>query len=254
MRSLFNHYVYILILALGLGITTPGASCAAPATFLDAAAWLNAIAGLPGQGLAQLPAVSPDRITGTDGYGSWTGGGQPYDIVSNEGYHVQGVRNVPADSTHGGFAAWFSCHSQYYPCLGLWAVEIDLGTPIHGFGGQLDYFKGHLTDGGPPPIPLLSDAFYAPPGENPYPGDPPYWFYFGFFGVIFDEPTSVIRLAWWEGLSMDDVSRVRFTNTFIVTAVAVPEPRTAAILAAALLGLLAVAQATSPNLRRRRAR
>lgn len=249
-----HHYACILVLALTLGATTHGPSRAAPATFLDAAAWLNAIAGLPGQGLVQLPAVSPDRITGTDGYGSWTGSGQPYAGVSSEGHQLQGTRDTAVDSTQGGFATTFYCHSAYYPCLGLWAVEIDLGTPILGFGGQLDYFKGFLTDGGPPPIPLLSDAFYAPPGENPYPGEPPYWFYFGFFGVIFEEPTSIIRLAWWEGLSMDDGSTVRFTNTFIITAATVPEPGTTAILAAALLGLLAMAQANSPNTTPRRAR
>lgn len=253
MSKTFRNHVRILLLVLTLGATTHSPSRAAPATFLDAAAWLNAIAGLPGQGLALLPAVSPDRITGTDGYGSWTGNGQPYAGVSSEGYHLQGTRETAANSWLGGFATTFYCHSAYYPCLGLWAVEIDLGTPILGFGGQLDYFKGLLGAGDVPPIPLLSDAFHAPPGENPPTGDPPYWYYFGFFGVIFEEPTSIIRLAWWEGLSTDDGSTVRFSDTFIITAVTVREPSAAALLATALLGLLAMARATSPKATTRRA-
>jgi hypothetical protein len=92
------------------------------------------------------------------------------------------------------------------------------------------------------------------PNWGPLHGLPPNLFHTGFFSVIFDKATRVARLAGWQGLGTDAVSMVRFTNTFIVTAGPVPEPRAAAILTAALFGLQAVAHATSLKPRRRRAR
>jgi L-cysteine desulfidase len=47
---------------------------------------------------------------------------------------------------------------------------------------------------------------------------------------------------------------VRFTNTFVITAVSVPEPGTVGLLTAALLGLLALSQTTRANAKRRPSR
>ena len=143
-----------------------------------------------------------------------------------------------AGSEHGGFTVQFGCYSAIDPCIGLRTIEIDLGYAIHGFGGHLDYYKGYGYSAGPglAPIPLLAEAYFAFADENTAN------FFSGFFGVIFDQPTNVIRLAWWEEFNMDDSSSVRFTNTFVITAVDVPEPHAMAILAAALLGLLAMSR------------
>jgi hypothetical protein len=262
------------MLALTVGATTHGSSRAAPATFLDAAAWLNAIAGLPGQGLAQLPAVPLDRMTFSDAHGTWTHDSQVVHYTDGDGYpasaprtqlylgthlYFWGIGPFPAaGSSHGAFSVHFGCYTAIYPCIGLRTIEIDLGYEIHGFGGHLDYYKGY-PDGVSPwpgavPIPLLADAYLAPPGPHPFWGHPSYQFFSGFFGVIFEAPTSVIRLAWWEDGNMDDSSSVRFTNTFVITAVTVPEPGTVALLTVALLGLLALSQTTRTAAKRRRSR
>lgn len=268
----FRQYVCILMLALALGATTHGPSRAAPATFLDAAAWLNAIAGLPGQGLAQLPAVPLDRMTFSDAFGPWTHDNQVVHYTDGDGYPASAPRTqlylqthgyhfgigpfAAAGSSDGAFSVHFGCYTAIYPCIGLRTIEIDLGYEIHGFGGHLDYYKGYPDTYSPqsPPIPLLADAYLAPPGPDPFWGHPSYQFFSGFFGVIFEAPTSVIRLAWWEDSHMDDSSSVRFTDTFVITAVTVPEPGTIAVLTVALLGLLAMSQTTRTAAIRRRPR
>jgi hypothetical protein len=254
------------MLVLTAGATTHGSSRAAPATFLDASAWFSAIAGLPGQGLAQLPAVPLDRMTFSDAHGTWThdnqvvhytdGDGNPASAprtqlyLQTHGYPL-GIGPFPAaGSSHGAFSVNFGCYTAISPCIGLRTIEIDLGFEIHGFGGHLDYYKGY-PDGvspwpGAEPIPLLADAYWASPETWP--------FFSGFFGVIFEAPTRVIRLAWWENGNMDDSSSVRFTNTFVITEVSVPEPGTVGLLTAALLGLLALSQTTRIAAKRRRLR
>jgi hypothetical protein len=254
------------MLVLTIGATTHGSSRAAPATFLDAGAWFNAIAGLPGQGLAQLPAVPLDRMTFSDAHGTWThdnqvvhytdGHGNPASAPRTQLYlqthgYFFGIGPFPAaGSSHGAFSVNFGCYTAIFPCIGLQTIEIDLGFEIHGFGGHLDYYKGY-PDGVPPwpgaePIPLLADAYWASPETWP--------FFSGFFGVIFEAPTRVIRLAWWENGNMDDSSSVRFTNTFVITDVSVPEPGTVGLLTAALVGLLALSQTTRIAAKRRRLR
>jgi hypothetical protein len=254
------------MLVLTIGATTHGSSRAAPATFLDASAWLNAIAGLPGQGLAQLPAVPLDRMTFSDAHGTWTHDNQVVHYTDGDGYPASaprtqlylgthgyffGIGPFPAaGSSHGAFSVNFGCYTAISPCIGLRTIEIDLGFEIHGFGGHLDYYKGY-PDGVSPwpgavPIPLLADAYWASPETWP--------FFSGFFGVIFEAPTRVIRLAWWENGNMDDSSSVRFTNTFVITDVSVPEPGTVGLLTAALVGLLALSQTTRIAAKRRRLR
>jgi hypothetical protein len=272
MSTRFQKYVSILLVVLTIGATTHGSSRAAPATFLDAAAWLNAIAGLPGQGLAQLPAVPLDRMTFSDAFGTWThdnqvvhytdGDGNPASAPRTQLYlgthgYFFGIGPFPAaGSSHGAFSVNFGCYTAIYPCIGLQTIEIDLGFEIHGFGGHLDYYKGYPDTYSPqsPPIPLLADAYLAPPGPHPFWGHPSYQFFSGFFGVIFEAPTSVIRLAWREDGGADDSSSVRFTNTFVITDVTVPEPGTVGLLTAALLGLLALSQTTRIAAKRRRLR
>jgi hypothetical protein len=258
-----HKYVRILALALVLGATTQGPSRAAPATFLDAAAWLNAISSLPGQGLAQLPAVPLDRMTFSDAFGSWTHDNQVVHYTDGDGYPASGPRPQiymtvhpyywvtspfrPAGSEDGGFTVQFGCYTAVYPCLGLRTIEIDLGYDIHGFGGHLDYYRGYtesLSAAWPAPIPLLADAYFTFLDPTATQNNADFSIFSGFFGVIFEQPTSVIRLAWKEDTSMDDSSSVRFTNTFVITAVNVPEPQALAILAIALLGLFAMSRTT----------
>jgi hypothetical protein len=258
-----HKYVCILVLVLAFSATTQGPSRAAPATFLDAAAWLNAISSLPGQGLAQLPAVPLDRMRFSDAFGTWThdnevvhytdGDGHPASVprtqiymVEHEHYWVTSPFRA-AGSEPGGFTVQFGCYTAIYPCIGLRTIEIDLGYEIHGFGGHLDYYKGYMDYSPGPglvPIPLLADAYLAFPDPNAPESYSDHRFFSGFFGVIFDQPTSVIRLAWWEEGNMDDSSSVRFTNTLVITGVSVPEPQAMAILATALLGLLAMSRTT----------
>lgn len=231
---------------------------AAPATFLDATAWLNAIGGMPGQGLAPVPRVSLDRMTFSDAFGTWTHTNQTVNYLDTDNSPATSTRTAlylqihpyffgsppfpAAASFDGGFSVQFGCYTAVFPCIGLRTVEIDLGREIMGFGGHLDYYKGYSEYFSPsdPPIPLLADAYAAPPGPHPVSHHPDHRFFSGFFGAIFDQPTRVIRLGWWEHLHMDDSSSVRFTNSFIVTAV--PEPAAVTLLAVALLGLLLTAR------------
>lgn len=260
-----TRWMLFLLVLLGIA-TTHGSARAAVMTFLDEGAWRAAIAGLPGSGQAQLPivarlapfsAVPLDRMTFSDAFGTWTHDDQMVDYINGDGfpetrtrapvtigehpfvYTSSGEQSGAAATWDGGFFVMFYCYTAVYPCIGLRTIEIDLGREVLGFGGHLDYYKGIY---GPSPIPLLADAYYSWP--DPGPGLDPVWeFYHGFFGVIFDQPTKVIRLAWWEEYSMDDSSSVRFSNTLIIRAMPVPEPASIVLLAAALLGLLAVSRA-----------
>jgi len=261
MYTRFREYARILTLAVAVGAATQGPARAAPATFLDAAAWLNAIASLPGQGLVQLPAVSLDRMTFSDAFGTWTHDNELVHYTDGDGYPASGLRTQlylqthpyfwwtspfpAAGSVHGAFSVQFGCYTAVYPCIGLRTIEMDLGYEIHGFGGHLDYYRGYaeyLSAAWPAPIPLLADAYFSFLDPTATQNSADLRFFSGFFGVIFDQPTSVIQLAWREEFNMDDSSSVRFTNTFVITAVSVPEPQALAILASALFGLLAMSR------------
>lgn len=233
----------LLALACGVGAVAAAPAVAAPMTFLDAGAWLNAVSALPGQGLVQMPGVANDRMLFSDGHGEWT---LDNHIVTYESYD-EGLKTVSRlqyvgapQSFDGGFSVIFGCTTTVFPCLGLRTIEIELDYYVSGFGGEILYHLGSLEiTNGPSiiPIPLLEKAFIA--GLDHIHGDGPTLFpgYDGFFGAIFDSPTKIIRLAWLEHTSSDDYSSVKFTNTFLVSPVTVPEPASALLLSAGLLPL-----------------
>lgn len=249
----------LLAIVFSVAAAVPGHLRAAPATFLDASAWLSAIAGLPGQGIAQLPQVSLDRITLTDGFGPWTHTTPTATYFDGESWQTasrgsvttgpRGAARLAAGGTGelsggaastwaGGLYVRFGCNSAVFPCAGIEVIEIDLGRPVMGFAGHLEYaFDRVLYD--PNAIPLLALTHSA--AEPPPPESMPLYFE-GFFGVLFDQPTSVIRIAWREGQNWDDSAEIRFTNAVMVAEVAVPEPAGALVLATLLPVLLLAAR------------
>ncbi|WP_439576375.1 PEP-CTERM sorting domain-containing protein [Elioraea sp.] len=212
-------------------------------------------------------------MTFSDAHGPWTHDNQTVNYLDSDGSPATSTRTAlylggnphpqyfagpgpfpAAGSWEGGFFILFGCYTAVHPCIGLRTIEIDLGQEVLGFGGLLDYYKGYMDFSPGPglvPIPLLADAYAASGGVSPS-GAPSDRFFNDFFGVIFDQPTSVIRLAWWEDQHMDDTSSVRFTSTFLVTAMPVPEPGAVGLLAAALLGLITIRRAPLPATARRR--
>jgi hypothetical protein len=259
MRAGSQFRTSLLAIAFALVAAMPGHLRAAPATFLDASAWLSAVAGLPGQGIVQLPQVSLDRITLTDGFGTWTHNTPTVTYFDGEFWQTASRGSVTtgprggnpltaplsgeifggaASTWAGGLYVQFGCNSAVFPCVGISVIELDLGRPVMGFAGHLEYlFDRFYYD--PDAIPLLALAHSA--AEPPPPESTPLYFE-GFFGVLFEQPTSVLRIAWHEGQSLDDSSVIRFTNAVMVTETAVPEPAGALVLAAVLPVLLLAAR------------
>lgn len=249
MSGLIRFRLAAAAAVLSFAVAEPTVVSAAPVTFIDQSTWLAATAGF-----ATRPGLGVSGAVFHDALGAYT---DPADAVWVSLYSgVPPVPGGPGSALHQrtvffsgprlsapllvdeqSLAAQFGCYSPVWPCLGMIVLDLQFAEPIHGFSGQLEYRFGNPEYRNPanPPIPLLADAYRNP--TNPISA------YVGFFGVLFPEPVTSLRIAWREPDGLDDVSIVRLTDLSAVTLV--PEPASLALLAAALVGLAAAARGRS---------
>jgi hypothetical protein len=133
-----------------------------------------------------------------------------------------GTRDLP-DGTPGLMAGAFGCAEAVYPCEGAYELDFMLPYAIDGYAGTLSYAHAYGRE---------SPIFDLPPSETHV------FTYDGFYGEVFDAPTSTIRLIWPPGLlSADDHGAFTLMDAQVIP---VPEPTSAWPFLAALLGLFSL--------------
>lgn len=244
-------------LAACLGLTQPGAAGAGTTTFLDPGAWTSAASRFGGFTVQPMPAVSPERITMSDGFGSWTLAEQatatvtlphpdygtplpprsrdvaPRQILAGQGPTI----GAWATSGLGELSASFGCNGAFFPCYGMHTVEFVFQTPIRGFAGNLIYGEGQYGGGF---VSYLSGISASP---DFYVAGEAGFRFSGFYGVIFPEPTRVLRFAWYpnpqlEGTDHDGAGAFQLFDARVI---GVPEPGLAVSFAVSLLLVMLLA-------------
>jgi hypothetical protein len=264
MARRFAGWIMAASVAAGVGLAQPGEAEAATTTFLDPGAWMGAAWNLSGFRVQSMPAVSPDRITMSDGFGSWTLAGQPTATVilphpdlgtpmpprprALTPHQVLFGQSIKTDSWAtselGSLSGNFGCNTVFYPCYGMNIVEFVFETPILGFAGNLAYGESHYTSDGF--VSYLRGIAASPTFYNA--GDAGFRFT-GFYGTIFSEPTSTLRFSWYDdnspGGRPNDGSALFWLSDALVIGVPVPEPQLSASFALAILLLVAATRRAS---------
>jgi hypothetical protein len=201
-----------------------------------------------------MPAVSPERITMSDAWGSWTLAEQDTTRVTiTQSWGTSSIPRSQIDnilmghprlstwsgSAGGAMFASFGCSAAVFPCLGMRVIEFELDTPIIGFAGDLRYYWGYSTNERPSEGLItyfegLDGLLFRPFSFSPR--------YEGFYGVIFNEPVTMLRLAWREEQNRDDSAYFHFTDMVMI---GVPEPGLLATFAAGVLLLVAGSRGTA---------
>ncbi|WP_144185745.1 hypothetical protein [Elioraea rosea] len=218
------------LLATAMG---PGAH---GATYLDQAAWHNAVLDLntsmlPGPGIRYVP-IAVHVVSYEDGYGTFT---DPYvPIVFWDQGEPRGIagRSHSISTYPGGFGGSLGCVSYAYPCLGSWRVTLAFEQPVYGFGGTLSYETWETYADDPARVLPFFD------GTLGYIG--PHFGYDGFFGIL--APMSEFALTFYEGQSIDAGISLQFNGYMLV---AVAEPPVIGLLATGLAALLMAGVARS---------
>ena len=225
------------------------------AAYLDEAAWHNAVLDLnatllpEGRTLRYVP-IELRFVSAEDGYGTFTDfreqafASTAYDRPPSQ---WRSRWYASASTWSGGFSAALGCDTEMYPCLGAWAMTFAFDQPVYGFGGALDYRLGYYAywpDSGIAPFDGVNDAVRDGRIYNPE-------YFSGFYGLLTPEPTSQLRLTFWEGRNIDDTAWMRITGLMLV-AVPVREPPALPLVASALACLLlaGAGRALSPPARR----
>ncbi len=133
----------------------------------------------------------------------------------------------PLELGAGTIAGHFECRSDIFPCAGAYEYILTLPMAVVGFAADVHAAQGaspaHALDLWGVPVTMVRH------GESTT--------FDGFVGALF-APTTEIAFIWPGGLlSTDDAVDFRFTDVRVLTAV--PEPATAALLAAGLAALAA---------------
>ncbi|WP_376087291.1 hypothetical protein ACE7GA_13695 [Roseomonas sp. CCTCC AB2023176] len=218
-------------------------------TYLDAGAWLSAVAG---RQPAALVPLRTSGVTTSDGYGTYTDLDAPVRVTNSQGEEIlfsrrqayaNGLaqelpRSVPVATAPGTLDLGFGCYAVYFPCLGLNAATVTFDQPILGFGGRLSTAflnRGIVEEGG-----NLDDLLAAVAAQA---GEGVAYRYDGFFGILFDRPVMAFDFV-YSPSGGDAAAYLTFTNTFAVAA-GVPEPSTLMLLAPFIGGLLIAQRARS---------
>lgn len=226
-RQSFRHLA-------GAGLALALLSGRAEAAYRDIDSWQGAATALPAATLAELPAL---EVTFQDDYGTWTPQtigtpvwvGPEANPYNPGGYATRGQMIGNLDVPPGSWKGFFSCHEAYSGCLGATVITYKFPYEIIGIAGDLDYRFGYLSQAHGTALPFFDFEYeYFDTVLGPR--------YQGFWGKIF-EPTDTITVAWTE--PADNFSSFLLSNARVLTApTAVPEPASAALFGAGLLGLL----------------
>lgn len=242
--------------AAGVGLAQPREAEAA-ATFVDANAWQAAISGLKLPQSRMMPAIAPERITMSDAFGSWTQATADTTVVwyltepplqpwprNRTSIPSAPVSFLGVRSGEGALEMGFGCYTAVFPCLGMRVAELTLETPIMGFAGRLTYYVGS-ADSSFSFGNLQNELITYLGGVADTLRQQDSWRFFdGYYGVLFDQPTTSLRFAWWEDSNLDDAAAFRFANMVMI---GVPEPGLAATFAATALLLAALARRQRPR-------
>lgn len=217
--------VVVLVSAAVLGLLGAATESRA-AQFVNEGTWASVLAA-PGLGPLQVIEFPATAYTGYGGHGDAPPRYRPM------------ISDAPATGP-GQWSGTFGCASNAYPCDGVNRLVYTLPQPVLGLSGRLNYYSGAGFGFG---MDFFDAALIGAAARSPYR-------YEGFFGMLFDAPTSVIDIRWICAfcsdrsiLSFDDQALFTLSGAQALIAApatdppAVPEPGGMALVLSGLIGL-----------------